>query len=466
MALTITQTDTAGVAAQSCNGRTATGATSRAASPGGTAGSTPVATGNQNSGTHLTKIAFSWTPDAAVTWNSGTWTIRVNVTTGNTNLTIEDVCIRRLNSADADQGSIGQATAQAISGSAGVKSINISGAAQTPAAGDKVLITLTVSNASGQMNQQFSWTPDQDVDSPFSVTVPNPAVAVNDTGTPTEQAALSLVRRPIVNDTVTGTESVTVRSVLPVVVNDADAATEFVRVSERIPVLASDTVSAAESVMVRTIIPVAVNDAVAATEQITLAANPLTVTVNDLAGAIESVAAVITMRVTADDLDTASESVAAVVNPLTVNVSNADLPAENADVVIGGGVRIQVAEVIAMAEQASALHNATVVVTDTTTAAEAATAQLPMRVIAVDESTASDQCIAQAPMRITTTDENPSADIAQVSNFSGLLTISVSEARAVTERILAGRKTRGAVLVRSKAGSMRTSTMTGQSTTP
>lgn len=173
MALNIQQTDTAGVTAQACNARTVTGATSRAASVGGTAGSTAVSTGNQNNGTHLTKIAFSWTPDSDTTWGSGTWVVRLNITTGNTNLTIEDLCIRRLNSSNVDQASIGALTAQATSASAGTKTWNITGSSQTPGAGDKVLITLTVSNASGQMNQAFSWTPSLIIDTPFTAATPS-----------------------------------------------------------------------------------------------------------------------------------------------------------------------------------------------------------------------------------------------------------------------------------------------------
>lgn len=441
MALPITQTDTAGVTAQACNARTVTGSASRAALPAGTAGSTPVSTVNMNSGLHLTKIAFSWTPDADVAWDAGTWTIRLNITTGNSNLTIEDVCVRRLNSSDVDQGSIGALTAQAVTASAGVKTFNVSGSSQTPGAGDKVLITLTVSNASGQMNQQFSWTPDQDIDTPFTVEAPVPAPNVSDTITPAEAVTVRMPMNVSVSDTDTETESVTVR------------------IPERVNVFDTDTV--AEATTVEIPMKATVSDTPAVTEQVTLRLNPLTVNALDTDAPAEQATVKLPMSLSVTDLEVAIEVVSLVVQPIIVNVSETDTPGEDVTVLTGGGVRVNVADAGAAAESVTVLHHQTVTITDTSSPTESVRLALPVPVSVQESLPGDDTALARLTLRIVAVDTDLAGELAQASNFADL-TIVVSETRTVGERVLAGRKKPGAGLVRFKpGGQIRNSTMTG-----
>lgn len=173
MPVNLNQTDTSTTLAQACSAIAVSGGGARAASPTGTLGSGAVSTNNQNSGTHNAKIGFEWTPDSGTTWGAGTWTIRLNVTTGNNNLQIQNIYVCRVNSSGVNQATIGSLTSQNVTASAGVKTFNVTGAAQTPSAGDQVRIVLTVQNSSGVMNQSFSWTANQVIDTPFSPAAQN-----------------------------------------------------------------------------------------------------------------------------------------------------------------------------------------------------------------------------------------------------------------------------------------------------
>ena len=173
MALDFQQTDTAGDCPQgaycgSFSGSPLSGGLTKQCPVGGTAGTVAVATGFAGSVTDARGVHLTLPVDAAVTWDAGNWTIRLNVTTANMNLTWETAYICRVDSACANQATIGSATALAISlGTTGVKSTTISGAAQTPTAGDDVVIVLGFAN-SAMTAQTFQATPDQLISSPFT----------------------------------------------------------------------------------------------------------------------------------------------------------------------------------------------------------------------------------------------------------------------------------------------------------
>ena len=170
MAINYTQTDTVSDfdGYEVCAGAYGGGASnSRQASDGGSAGSTPVADTTLSSGTARHDLVEIH-PDAGTTGSSGTWTVRLNVTTGNMNLSITAVHICRVNSSGVSQETIGSATGLSISlSSTGVKSQDVTGSAVTLAAGDLVTIVFTVVNGA-MSNQSFFWTPNQNIDSPFT----------------------------------------------------------------------------------------------------------------------------------------------------------------------------------------------------------------------------------------------------------------------------------------------------------
>jgi hypothetical protein len=152
-----------------CSGRSANGSTAgRIAKPTAAKGSTAVTiTMNASAATLWAVNLGDWAPGGNVTWAAGNWIVRLNITTAITGPTWEECYICRASAGCASQATIGSVTAQAISlATTGVKSVTISGAAQTPAAGDVVEIVLVFSN-SQTMTRAFAFTPDQLIDTPF-----------------------------------------------------------------------------------------------------------------------------------------------------------------------------------------------------------------------------------------------------------------------------------------------------------
>jgi hypothetical protein len=171
------ETDTTGdTFSTACSGRTAnTTTSSRSASETGTAGVTAVSQTIDLSAVTKAAVMFSLPVTAGDVWNAGTWTVRLNITTAITGPTWEECYVCRVNSGGTNQATIGSVTAQAISlATTGVKSVTISGSAQTPAAGDKVYVVLVFSNSQA-CTRTFAYTPNQNIDSPFTA----PTVNIN-----------------------------------------------------------------------------------------------------------------------------------------------------------------------------------------------------------------------------------------------------------------------------------------------
>lgn len=138
---------------------------------GGSAGGAVTVGGSQlDIGTGRACVYMEIVPPSDTGWASGNWTVRLNVTTANSLVTWTDTYICRLNSSNVSQATIGSLTGQSISlGSTGVKTMTVSGSAQTPNAGDKVYIVIIVSVVTTN-NQSFGITWNQAVSSPFTKT--------------------------------------------------------------------------------------------------------------------------------------------------------------------------------------------------------------------------------------------------------------------------------------------------------
>ncbi len=139
------------------------------ASVGGTAGTVSNPIGMDASASRKIAVGWSYTPGGSVSWNAGTWVVKLEISTANGNCTWTDCFICRTNSSNVNQATIGSATGinQGL-GSTGVKtSPSISGAAQTPNAGDKVWIILAFSNTQGTI-QTFNYKSSQVISSPFT----------------------------------------------------------------------------------------------------------------------------------------------------------------------------------------------------------------------------------------------------------------------------------------------------------
>lgn len=173
MAITYGETDNAVSGADSifCSGTTVPpggifiGTAEVGGSPGTLANTVDVGSSATNQWAGRTQIA----PAANVSWDSGTWTVRMEVTTSNMNLTWAAVYICRTNSSHVNQATIGSATSLGISlGTTGVKSTTVSGASQSPGAGDLVEILWVFSNGA-MSTQSFGMKHSQNIDSPFNV---------------------------------------------------------------------------------------------------------------------------------------------------------------------------------------------------------------------------------------------------------------------------------------------------------
>lgn len=176
MAMIFTQTDTnraicdTGLEKAACSGAsTAPPGEPKISEVGATAGSTPGTYSLSSSVSGGGLFTVSCTIPASTTGSAGTWTTRLNITTANMNLTLTSVHICRVDSSCANQETIGSTTGLSISlGTTGVKSVDVTGIAVTLAAGDMVNIVWLANN--GAMSTQGAGiTPNQDIDSPFSV---------------------------------------------------------------------------------------------------------------------------------------------------------------------------------------------------------------------------------------------------------------------------------------------------------
>lgn len=149
-------------------GTQGTNRTVRRAQQGDTAGVTGVAVTVDNADT-AKNIWWHCVIPAGASWDAGNWTVRLNVTGAAMNTTWEGTYICRLNSACANQASIGSLTGQSIDvGTTGVKTFPaISGAAQTPSAGDLVMVICRFTETSGHGNNTITYLPDQLINTPF-----------------------------------------------------------------------------------------------------------------------------------------------------------------------------------------------------------------------------------------------------------------------------------------------------------
>lgn len=134
-------------AAQTCNGISTLGSLAPQAL---------VATG-ANSGLYVVSIAKTATrefvlysasgvPGVAL-WPSGNWTVNLEVSTPNSNLTWADTCIIRVNSSGVAQATVGSLTGQNTSlGTVGVESQTVSGGSQNLSSTDRIAVVAVLVN--------------------------------------------------------------------------------------------------------------------------------------------------------------------------------------------------------------------------------------------------------------------------------------------------------------------------------
>ena len=165
MALAFTQNDLTG----DCS---AVAGVDKEMAAGGVAGSAEDSISIPSSASSGFNLNWQAIPGASVTWDAGNWTVRFNVTTANMNLTWERIQISRYTSACVFQENIMSVTGLAIACSTtGVKSSTQTGTAGTAPAATDYLTVLVGFNNGAMSSQILGITEDQNIDSPFSVTV-------------------------------------------------------------------------------------------------------------------------------------------------------------------------------------------------------------------------------------------------------------------------------------------------------
>jgi hypothetical protein len=145
----------------------------RQATVGGLAGSTAQSVTILASQIDFDYVSFECLVPDGYVGSAGSWVVRMNVTTANSNLTWDGLTLCRVNSSCVSQQTV-LATTNGLGillSTTGVKSTTQTGSAVSLSSGDRIIAILAISNGVAS-SQAFSFTPNQLIDSPFSVTVP------------------------------------------------------------------------------------------------------------------------------------------------------------------------------------------------------------------------------------------------------------------------------------------------------
>ena len=107
-------------------------------------------------------------PGTDFIWNAGNWVVRIDITTANFLTVWEDSYICRVNSGCASQATIGSLIDQNIGlGTPSVKTMTVSGSAQTPSVGDSFVVVLGFSTT-GHAGSDAGITPSLNLDTPLT----------------------------------------------------------------------------------------------------------------------------------------------------------------------------------------------------------------------------------------------------------------------------------------------------------
>lgn len=209
--MNFTQTDTAaplGVI-QACSPVAPAGdADANEAVVGGTAGVTAVSCGVPNASQEMCYADELRIADSD-TLAAGTLTHRLNVSTAQGDLTLEDIYVCRVNSSGVSQETLGSETGLATDISAGgVFTTNITlSAASAHNAGDRVYITVAVANAHSHTSRTLEILPNQNIDTPFESAFETVQETVSESLSAADSPATSLIARPSLSEALALTDS-------------------------------------------------------------------------------------------------------------------------------------------------------------------------------------------------------------------------------------------------------------------
>lgn len=175
MAVSYVQTDTTAI-----TGGASTYATSfvnldstnflSSASTGATAGSVEQAVAI-SSGSSVVREAGLWfqiAPSAGTSWDAGTWTIPIHVSSAGNQVTLQEVKILHISSANTQLAQLGSTEPAADVGTTGTITATITGSSATPGTSDTVVIVGGFIMTNSMVSRAFGITPDQTISSPFT----------------------------------------------------------------------------------------------------------------------------------------------------------------------------------------------------------------------------------------------------------------------------------------------------------
>lgn len=141
----------------------------KSAPKSGSAGSVEVNFGINKAGTEA-GIMFQSDGIGETSWDAGTYTVRVNVTTAQANLEFAEVYVCRANSSGINQATVGSLTGLTEALSAGTHTFNVTGSSQTAGATDVVYIVLVIFNTQPHADQTGYFTPSLVINTPITST--------------------------------------------------------------------------------------------------------------------------------------------------------------------------------------------------------------------------------------------------------------------------------------------------------
>ena len=143
---------------------------SKEATNGGTAGVTAISITLDAVQANIDTIEFESAAGEpnSTSWESGTWTIRIEITTANMNITGWGAKACRRNSAGVPQEGLGSVAGVGDFATVGVKTATITGSASVGAAAtDQIGIMVTPTNNTAK-TQAFAYKPSQNIDTPVN----------------------------------------------------------------------------------------------------------------------------------------------------------------------------------------------------------------------------------------------------------------------------------------------------------
>lgn len=165
------QTDTTATATNFpwCSGSSATTTpVGKTAVVGGTAG-TGTLSPTVTNGATTAAIYWVLSPASNLYWNSGTWTIRLDVTVANANFTASTVSICRINSSFVSQENLSSGTPLGALTATGTKTCSpIVQPATSPNAGDMIAVVIEITNTASMSTQTCSFKSDLLIDTTFA----------------------------------------------------------------------------------------------------------------------------------------------------------------------------------------------------------------------------------------------------------------------------------------------------------